>query len=154
MKIRFKNNIIYIDKKDLKFFNSRKWHLFLNRTNGAKYLRGWDVKRKKKIFFHREIIKANNNQQVDHINGNSLDNRKSNLRKCSLRQNILNRKKPKNNTSGYKGVFKIKNRWKALIGVNKKRIYLGCFLNKKDAAKAYNDAAIKYFGKFSNINKL
>ncbi len=60
------------------------------------------------------------------------------------------------NTSGYKGVSFIKKRnaYKSAIKFNKKTIYLGCYIDPKDAARVYNTAAIKYFGEFANLNKI
>lgn len=108
----------------------------------------------KKIYLHREIIKVTGNFHVDHINGNTLDNRKKNLRICSRSENLYNRGKAKHNTSGYKGVNWCKQRrnWRARIFVNKKEFYLGCFDNKINAAKAYDEASIKYHGEFAKLN--
>jgi hypothetical protein len=108
------------------------------------------------IFMHREIIGANKNEQVDHVNGDKLDNRKCNLRLCTNSQNQSNRKISKKNTSGFKGVQPhVRNgKMVARITVNKKNIYLGLFDSAKDAAIAYNEAAIKYHGEFANLNKI
>lgn len=87
---------------------------------------------------------------VDHIDGNTLNNRRSNLRLASASQNSKNRKRQKNNHSGYKGVsWHAKNRcWCAYIHVDKKSHYLGSFADPVSAHKAYKQAAIKYFGEF------
>ena len=104
----------------------------------------------------RILLNAAISDKIDHRDGNKLNNRRNNLRICAQAENAMNRKININNTSGYKGVYwnKPRRKWVALIGVNKKRIHLGMFSNKINAAKAYNDAAIKYHGEFSNLNKI
>ena len=91
---------------------------------------------------------------VDHINRNTLDNRKSNLRKCTPQQNNFNKGKQSNNTSGYKGVYSSpdKKKWMASIkkGVVIKR--MGPFFDKEEAAKAYDIEAVKLFGEFAVTN--
>lgn len=141
-----------VDVEDIpKIFNN-SWHIFNNRDK--KYIRGWDKRLKKKVLLHRLIMEVIDfKDQVDHINGNTLDNRKSNLRICSHRDNILNRDKYKNNSSGYKGVSKSGDKWIATIGINNKKEYLGIFENKEDARIAYDNAAILNFGEFARINK-
>ncbi len=91
---------------------------------------------------------------ADHIDRNPANNQLSNLRPCSLSQNRANAKINSNNTSGYKGVCwcKGRKRWKALIQFNKKPIGLGLFKEKTDAARAYDEAAIRLFGVFACIN--
>ncbi len=106
---------------------------------------------------HRFILNVTNpNIKVDHINGNPLDNRRKNLRICSNAENSKNQDLRDTNTSGYKGVTwdKARKKWKAWIMVNYKGINLGRFILKKDAAKAYNEAAIKYFGEFARLNEV
>ena len=94
--------------------------------------------------------------QVDHKNHNRLDNRKENLRVCTPGQNSRNTRKPSNNKSGYKGVSwdASRNKWMVKIGLNRKAIHLGRYTSKKEAVKAYNEAAIKYHGEFACLNKL
>ena len=93
-------------------------------------------------------------KEVDHINRNPLDNREINLRFCSKSQNQMNKGLQKNNTSGYKGVHKSKNRkrWKAELKHNGKRLYLGTYNTKEEAAKVYNETAKKYYGEFAWLN--
>lgn len=97
---------------------------------------------------HNHIIK---NGMVDHINRDKLDNRKSNLRMSTQSQNACNRVWA-TNTSGFKGVNQRDNKWRARIQIGKKRIHLGFFDDKIDAAKAYNDAAKFYHGEFALLN--
>lgn len=98
---------------------------------------------------HREITQAKEGEVVDHINHNTLDNRKINLRVCTHRQNMRNQVKPKNNTSRFKGVNKEKGRWRARILVDKKRLSLGMFENIFDAVFARREAEAVYYGEFS-----
>ena len=91
---------------------------------------------------------------VDHIDNNPLNNQKYNLRICLLKDNSKNSTKRKNTSSKYKGVYfeTGTKKYKANIKVNYKTISLGRFTNEIDAAKAYDAAAIKYFGEFANLN--
>ena len=92
----------------------------------------------------------------DHINGNGLDNRRNNLRTCTNAENLQNRPKQKNNTSGFKGVFlnKLTGKWEARIYSRKTRTYIGLYKNKIDAANAYNEKATELFGEFARLNKI
>ena len=105
---------------------------------------------------HRLIMDAPAGVQVDHINGDPLDNRRSNLRLCNNQQNHANMGKRSNTTSQYKGVcwFKPARKWSARIKVNYKSISLGYFDNEIDAARAYNEAATQYFGEFARLNEI
>lgn len=107
-----------------------------------------------KISMHRLIMYAPKGMQVDHINGNTLDNRKENLRICTNAENQHNSNKPKNNLSGFKGVTWHKNIkiWTASICKDYKKIHLGIFKTKTQAARAYDQAALKYFGEFAKTN--
>jgi hypothetical protein len=93
---------------------------------------------------------------IDHGNMNVLDNRKSNLRKCTIQQNACNREKPKHNTSGYKGVYWEKGlkKWRSAIRLNNKKIHIGCYEIKIEAAKAYNKKAKELFGEFARLNEI
>lgn len=88
---------------------------------------------------------------IDHIDGNPRNNRIENLRGATHGQNHGNRKKPVNNTSGFKGVswHKKSNKWCASIKVKYQQIYLGLYENPSVAAEAYASAAKKYFGEFA-----
>ena len=106
------------------------------------------------IKMHRLVTNAKKGEEIDHINHDKLDNRKENLRKVTHSENCQNRPLNKRNKSGYKGVhwFKNEKKWSARLGVNGKRIFLGYFDNKKDAAKAYDIAAKKHFGSLAFTN--
>lgn len=105
------------------------------------------------VYMHRLIVEALAGQHVDHANGDRSDNRRENLRTCTRSQNLANRTKDRDNTSGYKGVFlKRPGRWFSQIGVNGRLIYLGTFDVPQDAAKAYDAAARSYHGDFARTN--
>jgi hypothetical protein len=102
----------------------------------------------KKIYLHRYITNCPDGFCIDHINGNSLDNRKSNLRICSFRENSRNVKK-----ISYKGITKTKNgKYQAQIMVNKKHINLGVFSVESEAARVYDLAAALLFGEYASFN--
>lgn len=108
----------------------------------------------KSLLMHRYILNAKKGQIVDHINGNGLDNRKVNLRPCTIAQNIYNQTTSKHNKSGFKGVSWVKKhkKWYASIHFNYKSYNLGMFTTKEEAAKAYNEKAKEFFGEFAKLN--
>jgi len=89
---------------------------------------------------------------LDHINGDTLDNRIENIRQCTSTQNNHNHRISIKNRSGYKGVSVLKDgRYKVSIRIgNEERLHLGYYRNVEDAARAYRDAADKYHGEFKN----
>lgn len=107
------------------------------------------------ILMARNILNVTDSKVfVDHKNGNTLDNRRENLRICCNAQNTCNRRSAKGSTSKYLGVsfFTKMRKWKAQIQKHGKRIYLGLFDNEEDAAKAYDVAAKVYHGEYANVN--
>lgn len=91
--------------------------------------------------------------EVDHINGDGLDNRRSNLRLCNRSQNGANRVSP-NREIKYRGVYKSKNGngFKAQIKAFRRNIHIGVFDTEEDAARAYDAKAREYFGEFARTN--
>ena len=146
-----KDKVALVDDEDFERINQYKWQASQNLTSE----RIWYAKRvskaisgkQKTIKMHREILKDTEGLQVDHINGNGLDNRKVNLRLCTNQQNHFNRKLPnKNNKLGVKGVYIEGVKFRARIKSNSKRINLGSFNVLGDADSAYRKAEEKYFG--------
>lgn len=103
-----------------------------------------------KIRLHRFVTNALKGLEVDHIQGNKLDNRKSQLRVCTHQQNSYNSKICKNNKSGVTGVCYDKNnkKWRAKIRVDGKEIWLGRYETFEDAVKVRKEAEEKYFKEF------
>ncbi len=106
----------------------------------------------RKVLMHRVIVQPLPGFQIDHINGDKLDNRRSNLRVCTHQQNSINQGKRPGTTSKYKGVTQLGRRWRAQIWHNGKRHHLGCYATEADAAREYDEAAIRLFGSFANLN--
>lgn len=138
--------------KELRVPQDRDGYLQVKLFKNAQY---------KHFYLHRLVAQAflpnpHNYQFVDHIDRVIRNNIAENLRWCSRFHNNSNREKNCNNKSGYKGVHwrKDSKMWRAVIGVDYKRVHLGNFQNIEDAAKAYNEAAIKYFGEFAALNDL
>jgi hypothetical protein len=103
---------------------------------------------------HRLIMNAPTDRQVDHVNGDRLDNRRANLRLATQRENSANTRKRSSNKSGVKGVVwdKARKKWAAYIKVNYRSIGLGRFDTIDAAAEAYATAARKHFGAFARIS--
>lgn len=147
------NSNILLDVEDLWILQKYKWYI-IKRKNNRFYVECSIGK--KRILLHRFLLNINKTKiQIDHINGDGLDNRKSNLRICNNYQNSKNRKKSNKKTSSkYKGVSlkKSTGKWRCYIMLNYKEIHIGYFEKEIDAAKAYDEAAIKYFGEFARLN--
>lgn len=146
------NKEIIIDDEDYEWAMQWKWHY------SARYVNRDVVRHKKQVKLHRELLKKYNKNiegmEIDHINGNTLDNRKENLRIVTHQQNMFNQKKPSNNTTGYKGVgfdktghFRNK-KWRASITINGKWKNLGRFTTREEAAQVRIQAEEKYYGEY------
>ena len=105
-------------------------------------------------WLHRLIAGATGNEKTDHRDGDGLNNLRSNLRVCSDAQNSRNRRIPISNTSGAKGVHfnKRSNKYQVYIKAHNRRVHLGYFLSQREAAEAYDTAAIEYYGEFARLN--
>jgi len=105
---------------------------------------------------HRKIMNlcSNDKLEIDHINGDKLDNRKSNLRIVSRNQNMFNRGVYKSSKAKCKGVCfeKLKNKWRSQIQCFGKKEFLGFFESKQEAAIAYNKRATELFGEYARLN--
>jgi HNH endonuclease len=148
-----------VSDKDFADLVKHKWCTLLGHNGRHRACRSAIVNGKRKtVLMHRIILNAKDGQQVDHRNGDTLDNRRSNLRLCTCQQNCCNRGKQANNTSGYKGVYlSAPNKarcWHAKVGSKQpgKIVYGGYFHTAKQAAKKYDQLAKKIHGKFAKLN--
>lgn len=119
-----------IDPEDMHILEHR-WIARINPT-GHVYAARWGVREDGTpgiVFLHREICKPERHLLVDHINGDTLDNRRSNLRAVTPQRNALNRKKPT-------GVSRVGNRWRSSITLNGKKVHLGYYATEEEARKA------------------
>lgn len=110
---------------------------------------------RKAITMHRFIINPPEGYEVDHRNGNGLDNRKINLRACLKKHNQRNKTICKNNQSGFKGVFKASSgfKFRAKLVCERIKFDLGRYESAIDAARAYDKAAIEHFGEYAKTNE-
>lgn len=145
---------VLVDFDCASLFNGRLWKV--ESPKAIPYLRHNTRRNGKRIqtSFHRLIMGAQKGQVVDHINGNSLDNRRCNLRFVTTRQNNLNSKNKSNSKSKFKGVGWSGNRWQVSIRHGGKQLYLGRYKCEIEAAYAYDIASLKYHGEFGRRNFL
>ena len=143
--------VALVDDADYERVSRHKW--YSDKKARTEYAQG-KMKGNKTIRMHRLILDVPRGTEVDHINGDGLDNRRSNLRLCSRAENTRNRRKIKGTSSKFKGVYWYKNakKWSASIMSNDKTIYLGFFTDENLAAKAYDKKAKELFGKFAKLN--
>jgi hypothetical protein len=135
---------VLLDDEDFKVIKSMgKWNIHMVR--GFPYVEK-RVKVGQLIQLSRFLLGAKKGEYVDHINRNTLDNRRCNLRICTNGANLRNGKIRPNNKSGYTGVFHTKyDTWTSFIIVNYKRIHLGSFKTFEEAVKVRKEAEVKYF---------
>lgn len=146
-----KGEAILVDDEDYAALSMHRWSLCYKgypRRSVAK-----DGKRRY-IAMHRQVLglKFGDGHMVDHINGNPLDCRKANLRRCTLHQNNFNVKKPKTNSSGFKGVHRYKGKWCAKIQFHRKTKHLGYFDDPALGHELYCLAADLLFGEFARYD--
>lgn len=117
---------------------------------------GSDNRKLVNISMHRVVASTPNGMVTDHVNGNRIDNRRSNLRVCNSSENISCSGMHSNNKSGYKGVSWSKEyrKWRAKLTKNRVQVYSRLFETAEDAALAYNAASLKYNGEFAYQNKV
>lgn len=153
-----------VDEDDFVRLSTFKWFYY---PGSPRSLTGYAMRNRRSyeeggrgvIYMHRFILDAPQGSVVDHINGNGLDNRRTNLRLATHRQNCRNRRgAERTSTSSYLGVswHKKGKKWVAFICERKDgrgvSTYLGLFSNEEDAARAYDAAARIRFGRFASLN--
>lgn len=146
-----RGQVALVDDRDFKSLGKHKWCAAQRRKNFIAVQRSTKRKGDRIILMHRRILRAKAGQQVDHKNGNTLDNRRKNIRICTNAQNGFNRGPRCDNKLGVKGVSFDKSRGKfsAELGVHGKRIRLGRFETLLAAKRAYIKAAKRHHGAFA-----
>jgi len=145
--------VAIVDDEDFEELNQHKWCL----SGDGKYARRC-IGNNIGIYMHSVIVNTPKGMETDHINHNTLDNQRENLRVCTGSQNMKNRDKQNNNTSGYKGVTYITNktkrvkRWLAQTMEKRKHIVIGYFNTAEEAALAYDKYALENHGEFAITN--
>src|SRR5260221_646315 len=148
-------HVTLIDEEDRELVAGFRWRILKLKT--LRYVHAW--RGSQHFYLHRLILGAPSSLQVDHINGDGLDNRRSNLRLATRSQNLANRgseHRKKGKTSRFKGVYFVKRdgNWGATIHVNRKTRALGQFAKEEDAAAAYDLAALEIWGSFAKTNAM
>lgn len=135
-----------VDDEDYETLSKWKW---------SPYGRRYAATGKLKVKMEWMILKPPEGKQIDHKNGNGLDNRRENLRTCTQKQNARNRRAPQipGKSSRFKGVrFRPeRGKWSAYVGT---REWLGIYGSEEEAALAYNLAAMRHFGEFAQLNDI
>jgi len=137
-----------VDDDDFEKFGHLRWH------SSEGYVARASKQLRKNILLSREIMNAKIGEQVDHKDGNKLNNQKSNLRICTSLQNNKNLPKRNRGNNTFKGVTwdKKNKKWLASIVCNRKYIHIGRFNDEVLAAKAYDTKAIELHGEFARLN--
>jgi hypothetical protein len=143
-----------VDREDIDCVNQYSWH-----SNGASYAYARLPGNNRSITLHHMIairMGLNLTFKIDHKSRDTLDCRRSNLREATSSQNGANSTLRSDNTSGYRGVswMESKQKYQANIQVRGRKINLGHYKDIIEAARAYNKAALCYFGVFANLNEV
>jgi hypothetical protein len=145
--------VALVDDEDFENIKHLHWYARLSRNH---LYAAYKVKRKGKstiYYMHRVIMQPPEHLHIDHIDGNGLNNQRSNLRLCTHQENQRNRSSAQSNSkSGVKGVswHKSSGKWRAVIKYEGKHKHIGAFSSIEDAAIAYRNAEIKLFGEFAH----
>lgn len=147
---------VLIDIEDIPIVEDYRWGILKVKSNRCDYTKYYISSNGNKYLLHRVLTNCPKGMVVDHIDGNSLNNRRNNIRVCTFSENRMNNLMYKNNQYGHIGVcwypHRGLNKWMAHIAIDKKKIHLGYYDTYEEACRAREEAEIKYFGEFSNEN--
>jgi hypothetical protein len=143
---------VILDLEDVSKCKQYTWGIYCSNRRKGKYV-SYYITNNKVPMLHRFLMGNPKGKVVDHADGDTMNNRKYNLRICEHYQNGKNRKFNQNNQSGHKGVFwdhaLVTPKWRANIKVGYKTLHLGYFDNYEDAVACRERAEEKYFGEFN-----
>lgn len=146
-----KGFVTVVDDEDYEDLARSNWHY-----NGRGYAaRGiWVAGKVQIVLMHRQLLNFPSGQEVDHIDGNPLNNHRDNLRVVTRLQNQWNSRRHTNGSSSYKGVSwnPRYNKWEVQFRVAGARIFVGRFDAELDAARAYDLAIVRYRGEYARLN--
>jgi len=146
-----KGLVALVDDKDFDLLTTWRWHASSSDA-------GWYAARRSRtnitVYMHRMIMLPDPDLTIDHINHDTLDNRRSNLRVCTHAENLRNQRSQRGVTSRYKGVawHRRGQKWVAQITADGVNRYLGLYTSEREAAASYDRAAKELFGEFANTN--
>jgi hypothetical protein len=137
----------YVDAADYEWLRPWNWQI-CSSGYAARHEKG------RLILMHRQIMQPPKGMVVDHIDGNKVNNCRFNLRVCTRKENVRNKRRRSNSSSRFKGVgyYKRSRKWCAKISCMGERIWLGYFTDEVEAARAYDRAAVEYFGEYARLN--
>jgi hypothetical protein len=143
--------IALVDDSDFEYINQWKWYAALSTHTSYAMRRD---KNGKTVYMHRVITNAPQGMDVDHLNRDGLDNRRSNLRVCTTAENTRRSYKKSTNKTGYKGVSwdKVNKKFVSQIMLNGKGIKIGRFNTAEEAARAYDKKAVEIYGDSAFLN--
>ena len=143
-----RGKIALVDDVDFEKVSAHKW-CYMTAGYAARSVAAGG--KRKLVYLHRFILEPSKGKHVDHVDGNKLDNRRSNLRVCTHQENRRNSKHYASNTSGHKGVAfdSYTGNWKAYINIDGVTVHLGRFPTAELAAEHRNSVAAKVFGEFN-----
>ena len=149
---------VLIDADDLPLVEPYRWHSNRPAQYPHRYAARWPsrslgIKPRKAVLMHRELLDAPPALFVDHINGDTLDNRRSNLRLVTREQNRLNRHRHSQGRGPYKGIWQRQSgKWTGKVCRGGRCINLGVFATPEEAARAYDEAAKELHGQYARLN--
>lgn len=141
--------VAIVDEADFEYLSQWKW-CFASTGYAVRTGRKHEPERDRTVYMHRVVIRAHEDEEVDHANMDRLDNRRSNLRIATCSENTHNKQKLARNKTGFKGVSKTpQGTFRACLGLNKRVLSIGIFKTAEAAHAAYSKAAAIHYGKFA-----
>ncbi len=143
------DKVALVDDEDFELINQHKWYAVQHGNTWYAYRKN---RERKSVLMHRQIAQPAEGMSIDHRDGNGLRNCRANLRECTHKQNMQNRRKTAVGKAIYKGVAFKNSKWQARIQAGGVYAVLGVFATPEEAARAYDMAARQKYGEFASLN--